>query len=129
MTAIGDMAGLFQDEPPTWGGRGDPYLWQEVASTLAGVPLPATAAQCEALLADSFVRLVGTALDDASVESVFVPRLSHGGMSSGYVSLVFWRKTAVPLLLARHAAALAQRHAGPATPQPPPWWRRLLRLR
>ncbi|MBO9828532.1 hypothetical protein J7373_09765 [Xanthomonas sp. A2111] len=109
MTAIADMARLFQVEPSRWGGRGDPYLWEEMASALAGVPLPATAAQCEALLAESFARLVGTALDDASVESVFVPRLSHGGMSSGYVSLVFWRATALPLLLARHAAALAQR--------------------
>ncbi|MDV0437967.1 hypothetical protein [Xanthomonas sacchari] len=109
MTAIEDMAGLFQDEPPTWGCRGDPYLWEEMVSTLAGVPLPATSAQCEALLADTFARLVGTALDDASVVSVFVPRLSHGGMSSGHVSLVFWRKTALPLLLGRHAAALAQR--------------------
>ncbi|MBB5875267.1 hypothetical protein [Xanthomonas sp. 3498] len=126
MTAIEDMAGLFQDEPMRWGGRGDPYLWQEMASTLTGVPLPATAAQCEALLAETFARLVGTALDDASVESVFVPRLSHGGMSSGYVSLVFWRATAVPLLLARHAAALAQRHAGAARAS---WWRRLFRSR
>ncbi|MET0550663.1 MAG: hypothetical protein ABW002_15485 [Xanthomonas sp.] len=128
MTAIEDMAGLFQDEPGRWGGRGDPYLWQEMAATLAGVPLPATAAQCQTLLAETFVRLVGTALD-ASVESVFVPRLSHGGMSSGYVSLVFWRGTALPLLLARHAAALAQRHASIATPQTPPWWRRLWRSR
>ncbi|MDQ1092007.1 hypothetical protein QE400_001420 [Xanthomonas sacchari] len=128
MTAIEDMAGLFQDEPPTWGGRGDPYLWQEMASTFAGVPLPATAAQCEALLADTFARLVGTALD-AAVESVFVPRLSHGGMSSGYVSLLFWRATAMPLLLARHAAALAQRHAGAATPQAPSCWRRIFRSR
>lgn len=125
MTAIGDMAGLFQDEPSRWGGRGDPYLWEEMASTLAGVPLPATATQCEALLADAFARLVGTALDDASVESVFVPRLSHGGMSSGYVSLVFWRATALPLLLSRHAEALAQRHAAGIAPQTPPWWRRL----
>ncbi|WP_420007752.1 hypothetical protein [Xanthomonas sacchari] len=106
---IADTAGLFQDEPGRWGGRGDPYLWEEMASALTGVPLPATAAQCAALLADTFARLVGTALDDASVESVFVPRLSHGGMSSGYVSLVFWRTTARPLLLERHAAALAQR--------------------
>lgn len=128
VSAIEDMAGLFQDAPGRWGGRGDPYLWQEMASALTGVPLPATAAQCEALLADTFARLLGTALD-ASVESIFVPRLSHGGMSSGYVSLVFWRATALPLLLARHAAALAQRHADDATLQPPPWWRRLGRSR
>ncbi|MET7142781.1 hypothetical protein M3S04_14230 [Xanthomonas sp. PPL139] len=129
MTAIEGMAGLFQDEPPTWGGRGDPYLWEEMASTLVGVPLPATSAQCEALLAGTFARLVGTALDDASVESVFVPRLSHGGMSSGYVSLVFWRATAMPLLRARRAAALAQRRAGAAALQTLPWWRRLFRSR
>ena len=35
-------------------------------------------------------------------EFIFIERLAHGGMSSGGVSLRFWRETAIPLLIERY---------------------------
>lgn len=96
-----DMAALFQPEPIQWGLRGDPYLWADMAATLAGTTLPATAAQLDELLQATFERLVGTRADSPT-SCVFVDRYSHGGMSSGRVSLVFWQETGLPLLRTRY---------------------------
>jgi len=95
------MAELFEPKPLQWGLRGDPYLWGEMASALANAPVPATQMQLDDLLEETFMRLIG-APPESSASSVFVERYSHGGMSSGRVSLAFWRETAFPLLQARY---------------------------
>ncbi|MFA5684470.1 MAG: hypothetical protein WCZ65_01755 [Lysobacteraceae bacterium] len=97
------MADLFQPPPARWGLRGDPHLWAEMASTLAGCAIPPDAAQLDSLLQATFARLVGTPLD-SSAPSIHVQRYAHGGMSSGQVSPAFWRETGFALLRARHAA-------------------------
>jgi hypothetical protein len=102
MTAIRKMSELFEPAPVQWGLRGDPYLWVEMASALADAPLPATGAQLDTLLEDTFERLVGAPLDPTA-SSVFVERYHHGGMSSGRISFAFWRETGFPLLRSRHA--------------------------
>jgi len=101
MTAVRHMAELFEPKPLQWGLRGDPYLWGEMASALANAPLPATQAKLDDLLEETFARLVGVPTK-SSAPTVFVERYSHGGMSSGRVSLAFWRETAFPLLQARY---------------------------
>jgi hypothetical protein len=95
------VSDLFKPEPAQWGLRGDPYLWEEMASVLSDVPLPPTEAQLSALLEETFSRLVGSSLD-TSASSVFVERYSRGGMSSGHVSLGFWQETGFPLLRSRY---------------------------
>lgn len=104
------LADLFQPEPIQWGLRGDPYLWQEMSETLAALPLPPCEAQLAEILEATFERLVG--LPTSAEESVFVERHAHGGMSSGHISLKFWRETALPLLLARYHVALVDSDAG-----------------
>lgn len=101
MTAVRHMAELFEPKPLQWGLRGDPYLWEEMASALANAPVPATQMQLDDLLKETFARLVGVPTK-SSAPTVFVERYSHGGMSSGRVSLAFWRETAFPLLQARY---------------------------
>ncbi len=98
------LSELFQPEPIKWGLRGDPYLWQEMSEALAALPLPSSEAQLAEILEATFERLVGLPIT-AQESSVFVERHAHGGMSSGHISLKFWRETAVPLLLARYRAA------------------------
>lgn len=90
------VAMLFTPEPPQWGLRGDPFAWRELRDSLREVPLPASEAELLALLSASLVNLVG----DAPIrgETAYVERFAHGGMSSGQVSLAFWRDTALPLL-------------------------------
>jgi hypothetical protein len=104
MAAAQNMSDLFKPEPSQWGFRGDPYLWEEMASVLADSPIPPTEAQLIELLEGTFIRLVGTPLDSPG-SSVFVQRYSHGGMSSGRVSVAFWRETGVPLLRSRFGGA------------------------
>ena len=35
-------------------------------------------------------------------QDIFIKRYAHGGMSSGYVCLQFWREKVFPLLQARY---------------------------
>ncbi|CAH0255337.1 hypothetical protein SRABI70_03072 [Pseudomonas sp. Bi70] len=98
------LSDLFQPEPITWGCRGDPYLWQEMSEVLATQPLPPSEAQLAEILEATFERLVGLPTS-AQESSVFIERHAHGGMSSGHISLVFWRETALPLFLARYRTA------------------------
>ena len=104
MAAIQHVSDLFKPAPIQWGFRGDPYLWEEMASVLADAPLPPAETQLIELLEETFARLVGAPLDSPA-SSVFVDRYSHGGMSSGRVSLAFWRETGVPLLRSRYVGA------------------------
>ncbi|MEI9048375.1 hypothetical protein RI641_30985, partial [Pseudomonas aeruginosa] len=57
------IAELFEQEPSRWGGRGDPYLWQEMAGQLADASWPASAAALEHLLGETFERLSGHPLE------------------------------------------------------------------
>lgn len=98
------LSELFQPEPISWGCRGDPYLWQEMSEVLATQPLPPSEAQLAEILEATFERLVGLPTS-AQESSVFIERHAHGGMSSGHISLVFWRETALPLFLARYRTA------------------------
>ncbi|WP_070887078.1 hypothetical protein [Pseudomonas argentinensis] len=103
--SITTLSDLFQPEPISWGCRGDPYLWLEMSEVLATQPLPPSEAQLAEIFEATFERLVGLPIT-AHESSVFVERHAHGGMSSGHISLKFWRETAVPLLLARYHSAL-----------------------
>ncbi|HHH9197611.1 TPA: hypothetical protein ACP307_000629 [Pseudomonas aeruginosa] len=94
------IAELFEREPSRWGGRGDPYLWQEMAGQLADAPWPASAAALERLLGETFERLSGHPLEYDAL--IYLVRHAHGGMSSGMVSPEFWRETAIPELLDRY---------------------------
>ena len=98
------LSDLFQPDPIQWGLRGDPYLWREMSEALAALPLPPSEAQLAEILDATFERLVGLS-PYAEQSSVFVERHAHGGMSSGGISLVFWREKALPLLLARYRTA------------------------
>lgn len=102
--SITSLSELFQTEPISWGCRGDPYLWQEMSEVLAALPLPPSEAQLAEILEATFERLVGLPIS-AHESSVFVERHAHGGMSSGGISLVFWREKALPSLLARYRTA------------------------
>jgi hypothetical protein len=104
MTAVQSVSDLFEPQPIQWGFRGDPYLWAEMSTALAGVAVPSSAEQFTRLLEDTFAELVGAPLNSPQ-SSVFVERYSHGGMSSGRVSLAFWRDRGFPLLQARYVGA------------------------
>ena len=93
---IGD---LFAQEPPQWGLRGDPYLWRDLRSHFADVPLPESMRVLEQEIEKAFGLLTGHTL--SAGDDFFVARYAHGGMSSGHVCAAFWLEQALPLLKSR----------------------------
>jgi 8-oxo-dGTP pyrophosphatase MutT (NUDIX family) len=100
-----DLSALFRSEPQQWGLRGDPFLWRHMKQTFKNTSFPETEDQFLILLEQTFHELTShrlpnrEAVDDSSV---FVEKYAHGGMSSGHISLRFWRDTAIPLLCSRY---------------------------
>lgn len=94
---------LFVDEPVQWGLRGDPWLWRALAERLADAALPDGRGSLDAALRRAFAAEVGRTVTSAVEDTVAVPRFAHGGMSSGIVSLPWWRDVGLPLLLEKSA--------------------------
>ena len=94
------LSQIFQNEPISWGLRGDPYLWQELKAALGDQPYPETETDLYILIHQTYEQLTGHSIREK--EQFFVERYAHGGMSSGYVSPPFWIETGIPLLLERY---------------------------
>jgi len=104
-TANDTVGSLFDHEVTQWGLRGDTYLWRELRSRFADVPLPATASDLRVLLEKAIADILGTTLDQAD-DVVYTPAFDPGhGMSAGSISTIWWRETGVPTLLDRFTAA------------------------
>jgi len=97
---------LFEPRPGQWGLRGDPFLWDEMAMRFADLPLPATADDLRALLAEAYARLTGQALEHD--DNVRIERYGTGGMSGGLVSPDYWKTQAIPLLLERYQTTCSE---------------------
>lgn len=95
-----NLACIFENEPLTWGLRGDPYLWREVKNVLGSHAYPDTENEFAFLLEQTYEQLTGKPVREQG--PIFVERYAHGGMSSGQVDPRFWAETAFPLLLARY---------------------------
>lgn len=95
-TAVGD---LFDPPPHNWHLRGDTFLWLELRQILMQVPLQENLDRLRCQLEAAFFALVGEELADRG--ELFLPRLARGGMSSGMISMEFWSRDALPLLVQR----------------------------
>jgi hypothetical protein len=96
---------LFEPIPLQWGLRGDPFLWEEMANHFGETALSKTKPEFIFAIEHAFERFTGVRLAKGNSvlgASVFVERYAHGGMSSGQVSMEFWRRSALPLLCARY---------------------------
>jgi hypothetical protein len=81
-------------------------LERDEGTSLGRTRLPETDHQLVGMIETTFKKLTGIQLPDASAVSdqdfVFVKRYARGGISSGEVSLKFWRCEAIPLLRSRY---------------------------
>ena len=93
------IGSLFENEPHPWGLRGDPYLWQEMKRKFKNVPLPETPEELKVMIETEFELITGRSVSES--EDCLVEQFSHGGMSSGYISMEFWHNSAIPELLRR----------------------------
>jgi hypothetical protein len=105
VTGSRPLDALFEPPPDRWGLRGDPHVWRELQSRLAGRDRPATPTELVDLLRSTFRDVVGVdPFADDAPEQVYRAEFAHGGISSGTVSLSTWRERLIPLLEARAAA-------------------------
>jgi GTP diphosphokinase / guanosine-3',5'-bis(diphosphate) 3'-diphosphatase len=107
MAQQSDFWTLFEPPPETWGLRGDPFLWRDMQRLLARSPLPDTTDLLASAIEVTFKKLTrAQLLNEESIaegnSSVFVERYARGGMSSGQISMEFWRCSAIPLLCGRY---------------------------
>lgn len=86
----------FDERPHQWGLRGDPYLWEELEKSLMNLFPAKSTDEFILLLESEFLRMVGVPISHN--EDVYVEKFAHGGMSSGYVCLSFWRNIGFPKL-------------------------------
>lgn len=94
---------LFEIAPKQWNLRGDPHLWKEMQAYFSLAPMPSSVADLEQQIAQAFLALTGQPLSGS--EPFFVEKYAHGGMSSGYISPLFWRERILSLLLSRYNPA------------------------
>ena len=108
---------LLAREPRRYGLRGDDVLWRTLAKQHAQVPLHDSLWEVESFLNASIEEIVGARFNDIPASatyldregSVYVPGFDPGhGMSSGWVSFVWWRDTGLPILLDRASAVRSE---------------------
>ncbi|WP_345380390.1 hypothetical protein [Demequina sediminis] len=104
---------LFDPEPQQWGLRGDPMLWRELKSVLAGQPLPPDLEALATIIEEAASELVGAPLlgqpDDRKVERF----VQESGMSTGWVSADWWNGDGMRLLRERFASRTGAAGTGP----------------
>jgi len=93
------ISDLFDPAPETWGLRGDPFLWLEMAQILCHVPIPDRPEDLARILTAAFQTLTGAEID--SSPDIYVSRFARGGMSSGMIAARYWLETVIPLLQKR----------------------------
>lgn len=91
---------IFEQKPVQWGLRGDPYLWDDLQAAFASVPLPYSELQSVNQFHTAFEKLTQYPLN-VEKEQIYFEKYAYGGMSSGHISLTFWKERALPLLIGR----------------------------
>ncbi len=98
-TGPGSIGRLFDEGPPVWGTRGDPYLWRALRAEFASTPLPSDRGDLRRAVMSAAEAIAGAPIGG---ESVYVAEFDPGhGMSAGHVSGEWWQSTGLPLLMER----------------------------
>ena len=98
-----DMSVIFGNEPAQWGLRGDPWFWEELREQSTGRDFPWHADEVVEFVCREFESVSGIPLTcDARP---FVAKYAHGGMSSGYLSGLYWIGRGMARILENYYAA------------------------
>lgn len=90
---------IFNCKPKQWEYRGDPYLWDRLQQSFKTIPLPCQETTFRQCFDKFFREITDHSLNNET--DFFVEKFSHGGMSSGFISVKFWKETALPLLVTK----------------------------
>ena len=96
------LSDLFVPFPRQFGLRGDSFLWGKLCGYFWAWSIDADS-KIEETVKDGFRQITGEDFERAQDE-FYNDGLAHGGMSSGHVSMDWWRRTGLPLLVKRFEA-------------------------
>jgi molybdenum cofactor cytidylyltransferase len=96
------VSDLFVPFPQQYGLRGDAYLWGSLAAYFFSLPMDVET-DIETTFKDAFAQMTRHQFNQAPDE-FFDERFAHGGMSSGHVSMDWWRREGLPLVRRRFDA-------------------------
>jgi hypothetical protein len=105
---LGTFNALFTPSPERWGFRGDPHLWKELTAALSPRQLPESVDELLKNIRETFLEITGHKLLNEG--SFFVERFATGGMSSGLVSMDYWRGVLWQELVSRFLTIKALRN-------------------
>lgn len=94
------LSSLFEPRPERWGLRGDPYLWEDLQQSFSEITFPCSETKVIRLFEHFFEELTGHSFN-TDCSYYVVDKYKHGGMSSGGISIEFWKEAGLPLLLSR----------------------------
>ncbi len=94
-----NVSKIFEKEPCKWGLRGDPYFWEWLKNRFVMEEFPMDVKEFTDIIYQEYKKL--TKKDFNCHNDVFVSEFSKGGMSSGFLSGMFWHEEAIPLLVSR----------------------------
>lgn len=95
-----NVASVFDEPLVQWGLRGDPFLWSDIRTEFINDLIPFTEEQFKSKFNMVFKEKTGHSIDLGD-EVIYVKKYANGGMSSGGISIEFWNKKAIPVLISR----------------------------
>lgn len=95
------VSSIFYPEPEQWGLRGDSFLWKDIKKEFDTIELPCTKTYFTKVFEEKFEKLTNQRFRTRKYVEIYVKEYDNGGMINGQVSLKFWKKVGLPLLLER----------------------------
>lgn len=89
------VAIIFHPKLERWGLRGDPFLWEHLMDFFKMISLPCDEKEFVTLFEKEFKRVAKK--DFHGKDNIYVEQFAHGGMSSGQISMEFWKSVAFPV--------------------------------
>ena len=99
---------IFKNEPDQWGLRGDPYLWHKLKRSLLPLENGLSQIDFEQQLECSFNKIIDQEGKRTSEEVVWFKNFPESGMSGGYVSLIWWQETGLPLIKGKYKELISR---------------------
>lgn len=90
---------LFDVKPSQWGLRGDPLLWEAMKKEFANIDFADDLSVFISYFKSTFNKI--TKQDFDLCDDFYMKDFATGGMSSGMISMSFWREVALPLVVER----------------------------
>ena len=91
---------IFRHKPPSWGLRGDPFLWNELCDKLSDEKIE-TYGDFRRKLKKTYKKIISEGKPNGTGEIIKMGKYPREGMSGGMISNTWWVNEGIPNLLHR----------------------------